>query len=136
MKIWHEGNTLYYDLEYNGVRPQCIWLETNIISVELIGNDVHVKGETANFIVQNIDNPNITRTVLVSVCEQEDEPLTNKIIGKHEEEVTVLFNGSYISVHIKTDHHEEVEALLFEQGALDMIEQLKHAVEEMRKVSQ
>lgn len=54
------------------------------------------------------------------------------ILGKFEEEVTVNYTG-YVNITIKDDHGNEANALLFEQGALELIEQIQEVIEKMRK---
>ena len=61
MKLWFEGDTLYYDIEYNGTRPQHIQQLGYIInSVVTTGNDAHVITDEGNYIVRDINDPSIT----------------------------------------------------------------------------
>ena len=73
MKVWFEHDTLFYDLEYKGISPQCIQQPGHVIeSIIKIGDDVHVKSSNGNYIVFNISKPTMTRVIFSN--EKESEP--------------------------------------------------------------
>ena len=77
MKVWFEADTLYYDLPYNGIETQFIHQPGHIIeSINLLGDDVHVKSHNGDYIVFDISKPTLTR--LVFSHQKESEPNDRK----------------------------------------------------------
>lgn len=64
MKVWFEGNRVFYDMVINGISPN--WIEipdVKIQAIKLIGKDLYIKGEPDNYIIEDITIPAKTTVV-------------------------------------------------------------------------
>lgn len=60
MKVWFEGDMIWYDAIINGVTPNYIKLDTLINKLEFDGKHVYIKGTPHDAIIHDLDNHLIT----------------------------------------------------------------------------
>ena len=56
MKVWFEGDMIWYDAVINEITPNCIKLDTMIDKLEFDGKHAYIKGTPYDAIIHDLDN--------------------------------------------------------------------------------
>lgn len=106
MKVWFENDLLCYDLTVNGINPQFIKLDDTITDVNYHGKYTHVKGESHEFIIFDLDDPSKTRVKKLDVGLTPVfvyEMMSNKEVKEGKEYPKIKHNDKLIGAGINGD---------------------------------